>query len=406
MSQQAILPRFGIAGMGCGLGFASSIDELEHTIYDGVTPTILTTCSANGHGPRGAAEHALRDAAYAASGQQLPIAIVTVQGTAVGDIATQWNLAGPTFDMPDTGWALAVTQLLLADEALEAVLVAGGAAAVVCVRADAPGRIYARVDAVKTHGGSSVAVGAAARSALAAAGTKPEQIDHVELHLSGDCDGDRQALSALSQVWSLDRLCRTAISTFGERGTGRSSLLLSLIKAALCLHYGYLPPWTDRHDDDVLAIRGTDFSRCLRAVRACGRHEANRCARRSVELTVPESTFALSCPDGRCVGMSWRWTGGVPAARHLCPLGDQILVICCTESDRRVMRSTTALTCRPCLRAVLTILLAPNCAPCSALSEGTPCAGSSKLLSRCCPRLIGLNGNGSPQMEAVMLQPR
>lgn len=309
-----MLPRFGIAGMGCGLGFASSIDELEHTIYAGVTPTIWATCSANGHGPRGAAEHALREAEYVASGQQLPIAIVTVQGTAVGDIATRWNLAGPTFDMPNTGWALKVTQLLLADKALEAVLVADGAAAIVGVRADAPGRIYARVDAVKTLGGSSVAVGAAARSALAAAGTTPEQIDHVELHLSGDCDADRQALSAVSQVWSLGRLCRTAISTLGERGTMRSSLLLSLIKAALCLHYGYLPPWTYRHEDDALAIRGTGLfalSASRPRVRA-SRSEPLRAAVGGIDGAGINVCVVLSGATvrGDVVAVDWRRAGG------------------------------------------------------------------------------------------------
>jgi PfaB family protein len=108
--------------------------------------------------------------------------------------------------------------------------------------------VYATVEAVAVHHSGDVTHGArpelvarAAEDALAAAGLTPADVELVEAGAATAAE-----LDGLARVWSRDRAggeLRTALSgvhaAVGD--TGCASALASVIRAALCLHHGYVP---------------------------------------------------------------------------------------------------------------------------------------------------------------------
>ncbi len=217
-------------------------------------------------------------------------------------VSSLWNLTGPSFTVSaDTSGplrALEVASLLLLDDTVDAVLVGAvdlaggpenmvarngsgsgsgsgavgdGAAAVVVTRTDAPaGRVYATVDAIRSRhpvgrGGSlddllgTDDVRAAAEDALAAAGVEPSDIGYVEASADGPCD----ELTALGEVYAADRAGRHACAIGSTRtlvgDTQCVAALASVVRAALCLHHGYLPGWPDPADDLRAALAGSAF---------------------------------------------------------------------------------------------------------------------------------------------------
>ncbi|MFI6168346.1 hypothetical protein ACIBCN_16305 [Nocardia sp. NPDC051052] len=325
MSHKPVSPRFGIIGMGCNLGSLTSIDELEGAIHAGTVPSPAGAPSAEPpyirEEPRAAAEQALQDAGYTLSGQRQPVAVISVQEQASADIATRWNLTGPTFDTSDTAGALDIAQLLLADGTEDTVLIGDGVTAVVLARTGVrSGRIYAVIDAISILEATDTDFHLAARSArtaLADAGTTPEQIGYVELHLSGKRDADGQVLSGLSDVWSPERSGsrRTAISALGSvRDTGGAGFLFSLIKAALCLHHSYVPPWTDGLEDYAVMVEGAAFFALTASrptVRA-GRDEPVHAAIAGTDSGGTHVHVVLSGATvrGEMVEVDWRRAGG------------------------------------------------------------------------------------------------
>ncbi|GAA2509204.1 beta-ketoacyl synthase N-terminal-like domain-containing protein [Streptomyces longisporus] len=194
-------------------------------------------------------------------------------------ISSLWNLTGPSFTVSSDSAvgvdALDTARLLLLDPSIEAVLVGAvdlaagpestrarelltpgsvlgdGAGAVVVTRPGSvpPGRtVYATVDALAVHHSPTLdprpapdLVAAAAEEALAAAGVTPADVELVEAGAAQD-----GTLEGLTRVWSAERaggLLRTAVSSVNSAvgDTGCASALASVIRAALCLHYGYQP---------------------------------------------------------------------------------------------------------------------------------------------------------------------
>ncbi|RPF32264.1 beta-ketoacyl synthase N-terminal-like domain-containing protein [Streptomyces sp. TLI_185] len=194
-------------------------------------------------------------------------------------ISSLWNLTGPSFTISSDSAvgvdALDTARLLLLDPSIEAVLVGAvdlaagpestqarqllasqvvlgdGAGAVVVTRPGSvpPERtVYATVDALAVHHSPTLdprptpeLVAAAAEEALAAAGVTPADVELVEAGAAQD-----GTLEGLVRVWSAERAggaLRTAVSAVNSAvgDTGCASVLASVIRAALCLHYGYQP---------------------------------------------------------------------------------------------------------------------------------------------------------------------
>ncbi|MER6418974.1 beta-ketoacyl synthase N-terminal-like domain-containing protein [Streptomyces sp. NPDC001137] len=194
-------------------------------------------------------------------------------------ISSLWNFTGPSFTVSSDSAvgvdALDTARLLLLDPSIEAVLVGAvdlaagpestrarellapgsvlgdGAGAVVVTRPGSvpPERtVYATVDALAVHHSPTLdprpapdLVAAAAEEALAAAGVTPADVELVEAGAAQD-----GTLEGLSRVWSAERAggaLRTAVSAVDSAvgDTGCASALASVIRAALCLHYGYQP---------------------------------------------------------------------------------------------------------------------------------------------------------------------
>ncbi|MFF4801827.1 beta-ketoacyl synthase N-terminal-like domain-containing protein [Streptomyces sp. NPDC001351] len=194
-------------------------------------------------------------------------------------ISSLWNLTGPSFTVSSDSAvgvdALDTARLLLLDPSIEAVLVGAvdlaagpestrarellapgsllgdGAGAVVVTRPGSvpPERtVYATVDALAVHHSPTLdprpapdLVAAAAEEALAAAGLTPADVELVEAGAAQD-----GTLEGLTRVWSAERAgggLRTAVSGVNSAvgDTGCASALASVIRAALCLHYGYQP---------------------------------------------------------------------------------------------------------------------------------------------------------------------
>ncbi|MFC8516861.1 beta-ketoacyl synthase N-terminal-like domain-containing protein [Streptomyces sp. NPDC057257] len=197
-------------------------------------------------------------------------------------ISSLWNLTGPSFTVSSDSAvgadALDAARLLLLDPSIEAVLVGAvdlaagpestlaraalfagaalmpggplgdGAGALVVTRPGSvpPERtVYATVDSLAVHHSPTLdprpdpgLVAAAAEEALAAAGVTPAEVELVE---SGALtDG---ALTGLTRVWTGEKPLRTALSSVNSAvgDAGCASVLASVIRAALCLHYAYQP---------------------------------------------------------------------------------------------------------------------------------------------------------------------
>lgn len=252
MTPGQVAPLLAVVGVGCGREQTGTVDDLERAIYaealSSASTDDLTRASRLG------AERALRDAGYAPD-RWLPIAVVVVDGCTSAEVATNdWDIDGPLHITPNLGQALTATRLLLSDDALEAVLIVDGAAAMVCAT-DTCHRVYATIDAISIRNGRSFGASDALRSALASAGARAQQIGYIEFCPSDGDDGDLQALRDLASVWSVREPRRAAVSCFGKQHVSRFSLLLAIIKAALCLHYGYRPSWFDHDDDQLGALR-------------------------------------------------------------------------------------------------------------------------------------------------------
>ncbi|MFF4358103.1 beta-ketoacyl synthase N-terminal-like domain-containing protein [Streptomyces sp. NPDC001604] len=206
-------------------------------------------------------------------------------------ISSLWNLTGPSFTVSSDSAvgvdALDTARLLLLDPSIEAVLVGAvdlaagpestrarellapgsvlgdGAGAVVVTRPGSvpPERtVYATVDALAVHHSLTLdprpapdLVAAAAEDALAAAGVTPADVELVEAGAAQD-----GTLEGLGRVWSAERAggtLRTAVSAVNSAvgDTGCASALASVIRAALCLHYGYQPVAPEGVDGTRLA---------------------------------------------------------------------------------------------------------------------------------------------------------
>lgn len=198
-------------------------------------------------------------------------------------VSSLWNLTGPSFtvsaDSAGSVRALEVARLLLLDDTVEAVLVgavdltggpenliaradagrgtrvADGAAALVVTRDDTEGGIdgYATVDAVRSrypageHGSlkdllAPDDVRAAAADALATAGIGARDVDFLEM----STDGPGDELTGLRDAYSDGKDECALGSTRAMAGDGQCvAPMVSVIRAALCLHHGYLPGWPD-----------------------------------------------------------------------------------------------------------------------------------------------------------------
>ena len=195
-------------------------------------------------------------------------------------VSSLWNFTGPSFtvsaDSAGPVRALEVARLLLLDDTVEAVLVgavdlaggpenliaraasgrdtrvADGAAALVVTREDDTGG-YATVDAVRSRypaakngalQGLPAAddVRAAAADALTAAGIGARDVGFLET----SADGPGDELTGLLGTYA-DGEDECALgSTRAMAGDGQGvAALVSVIRAALCLHHGYLPGWPD-----------------------------------------------------------------------------------------------------------------------------------------------------------------
>ncbi|MGI5453400.1 beta-ketoacyl synthase N-terminal-like domain-containing protein [Streptomyces sp. CA-249302] len=214
-------------------------------------------------------------------------------------ISSLWNLTGPSFTVSSDSSvgvdALDAARLLLLDPSVEAVLVGAvdlaagpestlarvelaagdprrdaepggrlgdgaraalepvsllgdGAGALVVTR---PGSIppertvYATVDALAVRHSPALdprpdpdLVATAAEEALAGAGVTPAEVELVETGAVTD-----DALDGLTRVWSGEQPLHTALSSVnsGVGDVGCASVLASVIRAALCLHYAYQP---------------------------------------------------------------------------------------------------------------------------------------------------------------------
>ncbi|MDH6111060.1 PfaB family protein [Kitasatospora sp. MAP12-15] len=203
-------------------------------------------------------------------------------------ISSLWNFTGPSFtlsaDSASGACALDVARILLLDPTVEAVLVGGvdlaagpesalarellepggngrpageGAGAVVVTRPElvpAGHTVYASLDGLAIGYPDSPSVlpevrpelvARTAEAALAQAGLRPAEVELVEAGYAGIGRAGADELTGLARVWAGDGSgqLRTALSsaaaTLGD--TGCASVLAAVIRAALCLHHGYLP---------------------------------------------------------------------------------------------------------------------------------------------------------------------
>ncbi|MFE0964854.1 beta-ketoacyl synthase N-terminal-like domain-containing protein [Streptomyces fungicidicus] len=210
-----------------------------------------------------------------------------------GRISSRWNLTGPSFtlsaDGAGTAEALEVARLLLLDPDLEAVLVGAvdlagsaenlltgpgtaagpglsfddgergrrvgeGAGALVVTRADAAvsgGRVHARIDGLAVRyapadgalpGADAGELAAAARAALEQAGAGAADVGYLEAHADGTRDADRAEIAGLARVYRAGAGSTALGSVKAQLGdAGCAAGIAGLIRAVLCLRYGYLP---------------------------------------------------------------------------------------------------------------------------------------------------------------------
>jgi PfaB family protein len=238
--------------------------------------------------------NALRDAVKDAVS---PRAQVNQYTSAIGNIASSrvsahWNFSGPAFSLSalenSVFAALEISQLLLRDTALDAVVVGAidlaggveavlsrsqqhptdtretptmsfdqastgwnigeGAGAVVLKRTDRirPNeRVYAVVDgiALVSEVGETNVVQQAVDAALSAAAVQPDDIGYVEAHASGFADQDSIEMQGLTRVYKIGGSPITALGSV-KANLGHSftaSGMASLIKTVLCLYNRMLP---------------------------------------------------------------------------------------------------------------------------------------------------------------------
>jgi PfaB family protein len=219
-----------------------------------------------------------------------PPAQVNQYTSAIGNIVSSrvsahWNFSGPAFTLSSeensTFKALEVAQMLLADDALDAVVVGAvdlaggvesvllrsemhplnsnaptlsfdlksngwtvgeGAGAVVLKRADRTRhneRVYAYLDALAF----SKEVVQAAQAALEAAGIDAQEVGYIEAHASGIADEDSAEIMGLNRVYGATQPLSTAIGSVKANigHTFNASGMASLIKTALCLYHRIIP---------------------------------------------------------------------------------------------------------------------------------------------------------------------
>jgi PfaB family protein len=268
-------PRLDIIGMGCAVGPFTSLDRMESAVYSGQPALVHTPDRAIGEKGEehnrpviAAAEQALEDAGCGrpCASQDGPsdrriAVIMAAEASAGATICSRWNLTGPVIDVSGqvAGAGIEAAQHLLCDQPadLDTVLICDAGAAIVirpgARAATGQRRVYASIDALMIQrpvspsgcrpAETSSATGLAG-DALAIARVRPEQVEYVELALSGSPRLDEAALSELTSTWPAELLGdrRTAIGW--SPASERSSILLSVIKVALCLHHSYLPAWT------------------------------------------------------------------------------------------------------------------------------------------------------------------
>jgi PfaB family protein len=208
-------------------------------------------------------------------------------------VSALWNFSGPAFTLTagegTAARAVEIAQLLLADPALEAVVIGavdlaggaestrahdtapargpltlsldaaaqgaplgeGAAAIVVCRAADANGHIYAHIDGVAI--GAHADAAAVIARALRAAGTAPEAIGYLEVSASGAAPLDDAEIAGVTAAYRAPTDApRTPTLAIGGVSaivghTGATAGLAGLVHAALALHGRFIPAvpgWT------------------------------------------------------------------------------------------------------------------------------------------------------------------
>ncbi len=266
--------------------------DLSWQIKDSLRRAGITLSDADEHDLAAAAKNAIS-----------PPAQVNQYMSYIGNIISSrvsalWNFSGPAFTVSSSEnsvyKALEVAQLLLANDALDAVvigavdlaggvekvllrrqmhpvsggaptlsfdqaadgwLVGEGAGAVVLKRADrAQGqRIYATIESLAiAPGGDASTVVATAQAALAAAEVRPEAVGYVEASASGIAAQDAAEIVGLNQAYASHTPDTTPLTALGSvkanvGHTGAAAGIASLIKTALCLYQRFIPAvlkWT------------------------------------------------------------------------------------------------------------------------------------------------------------------
>ncbi|MFD8687476.1 beta-ketoacyl synthase N-terminal-like domain-containing protein [Streptomyces sp. NPDC059651] len=228
-----------------------------------------------------------------------PNAVLSYLGITATRVSSLWNFTGPAFtvaaDSAGAATTLESAALMLLDDSVEAVLVGAvdftgnvenmlarfglsayggepglglggkggwrageGAAALLVTRAGdrrTAGRpVYATIDSLAIRYAPAPTVGpaadgeqvrAAALEALAGAGAEPGDVDYVELHSTGVPAQDAAELEGLARIWDAagDGERTTALGAVSANvgDTQLAAVLVSIVKAALCLHHAYLP---------------------------------------------------------------------------------------------------------------------------------------------------------------------
>jgi len=250
-----------IIGVGYGRGPWSTSAALERAIYGGtLKATANSTLPAQGWAIAG--ERALRDAGFDCNATNIPIAVVAAEGTATTEaLSAQWSIAGSVLHADTASEAVVLAHRASAVDALYAVLIIDRDSAVVIAAAGTDHRAYATIEATLLADGTAAA-GDTARTALALAQTRAEQIEYIEFCPSTTASSDVQMLDELATLWPTSGLVRPVISSTGTHDISSPATLFGLIKAALCLHYGHRPRWTDPSD----AQRGVLATHTLRAL--------------------------------------------------------------------------------------------------------------------------------------------
>ncbi|MCU0497253.1 MAG: PfaB family protein [Anaerolineae bacterium] len=222
-----------------------------------------------------------------------PPAQVNQYTSAIGNIVSSrvsalWNFSGPAFTLSSeensTFKALEVAGLLLADDAIDAVVIGAvdlagglesvmlrrelhpinsgtqtlsfdqnvngwmvgeGAGAIVLKRADRvrkEDQVYAVIDSVALVKGGDTAIEQAAGRAMSEAQITVDQIGYVEAHGSGITEEDRAEIIGLNRVYRGQREHIAIGSIKANIGnTFAASGMASLIKSILCLYYRMIP---------------------------------------------------------------------------------------------------------------------------------------------------------------------